>query len=280
MNSSNNTSIRLVRYFLVLAITLPLFAGCKGKQDVTQKRGVQNIRNTETLIAKMRENEFSPDWLSLKLAVAFETPDASDSFKMYVRMKKDSVIWVSTTYYAVEVARLMITKDSVRFMDRKDDRYYEGEVGFLSDSFNLDFNFYSLQALLLGNSIGIDDSTKIRSYSKNNQYQLSSVKKRQLRKAEERGMKDEEVAYSNWLNPATFKVERVSVFDLRTSRSMEINYSNFDELEGQLFPQKLDLMLAKSGESTSVTIDYQKVNNEGPYKLSFRIPEKYERINP
>lgn len=280
MNCLNNWSNIGGRCFLLLLVTTLFFAGCKNKQEVTERRGILNFRNTETLVSKMQENEFKTEWLSLKLAVAFESEDASDSFKMYVRMKKDSVMWISATYYAVEVARFLVTPDSIKFMDRKDDKYYAGGIGFIKDSFNLDFNFESLQALLLGNSIGIDDSTKIRSYSKKDYYQLSSLKKGLFRRAEGRMEKGEDVSYSNWLDPVTFKIARISIFDVRTSRTMEASYSQFEELIGQLFPRKIDMKIMNAGKTTTVDIEYLKANSEGPYKLSFRIPEKYERITP
>lgn len=262
---------------IVLLFIISAIVGCKSQKS-TVKRTVKN-KSTSFLVEKLKANEFNNDWISLKAGIAFKMNKISDSFKMHIRMKKDSAIWISATYYSVEVARFLITSDTVKFMDRKANQYFVGGYDYIHNRFNIATDFESLQSILLGNSVGIKEIDKVKSYNRDGLYHLSSFGRRKMKKAAEHGEKVKiELAYKVSIDPENYKVVKLSIHDFKLNKSLVIDYEDHQKIENQLFPKKYQMTVHAEKEIES-TIEYLKTTLNKPQKLSFNIPEKYERIN-
>jgi hypothetical protein len=65
-------------------------------------------------------------------------------------------------------------------------------------------------------------------------------------------------------------------------RKLQVNYSNFGKIEGQLFPHRLsfELLMQESGKTnkTNVNINFSKIELNKEVSVPFTIPEKYKRI--
>lgn len=251
---------------------------CNQQKDLLQRP--LRARSTTFLVEKVKENEFKCEWLSVKAGIAFKTDKMSDSFKMHIRLKTDSVIWISATYYAVEVARFCITPDTVKFMDRKANQYFIGDIDYINQKFQLDLDFKSLQSLILGNSVGIDDTEKDKSYQNDGLYHISSVGKRQMKMADKG--KEERInydfAYSTAIYPKTYKVARITINDFKENKSMVAMFNKHQKVEGQLFPEEMGLII-DADQKVDATVEYLKASANKPLKFSFNIPDKYEQIN-
>jgi len=236
----------------------------------------------------VQQNRFQSPWLSTKLNVSFSNDDVSDSFKMNIRMKQDSVIWISTTYYAVEVARFLFTPDSLKFMDKKGNEYYIGTYDFLAKKFQLELSFESIQALILANDPGIEiseDAEKEKTSFDKGQYYVSSFKKRQLKKAmgQTTGNRHsvDEMVYSIWVDPGDFRLSKIAVTDFKTNRFMQTEYSDFKEIGSKGLPHKANIIMQNAGKKTEVEVTYLKVQQpDKPLKFPFNIPVKFKQIEP
>jgi hypothetical protein len=259
---------------LVFIVFCGLFVSCKQHKDL--QRPLRN-RSTSYLVEKVHENEFKCKWISLKTGVAFKTDKLSDSFKMHIRMRTDSVIWISTTYYAVEVARFFITPDSVKFMDRKAKQFFVGNMEYLNQKFNLDLDFKSLQALILGNSMGIDVAVKNKSYHNDGLYHISSVGKREMRMADKGESPNYDIASSTAIYPKIFKVARTSMKDYKANKSLTVDYKKHTNIDEQLLPNLYDIQI-DADKDVNATVEYLKIQTNKSLKFSFNIPEKYEQI--
>ena len=114
-------------FYFILAVSL-LVISCKSSQKTID--GKQDSSRLEELITNTELRDCQSKFMSMKTKVYFETADLKDNFKMHFRIVRDSVIWVSATYYRVEVARALVTRDSVKIMDRKGQKYYEGDFDY------------------------------------------------------------------------------------------------------------------------------------------------------
>lgn len=264
---------------------------------------------------KLYENEYNCEWLSIKADVAFKTDKLSDSFKMHIRLRKDSAIWISTTYYAVEVFRFLISPDTVKFMDKKSNQYFVGDFNYLQEKFDIDLDFEALQAIILGNSIVIDEDERLKSFSRDGLYHLSSVGRTKMKKAEKENDVDEEeleinsddsnennpdsnrdekeekrkknekerrnkndLAITISLFPENYKVAKISLHDFKLDKGLLVKMVKLQNLDNQLIPEKYTLDIL-SDNSIETTVEYLKAASNKPLKFSFSIPEKYERIN-
>jgi len=154
MNKSN----RLVYIFLLVLISL--FA-CKSRQKtVTTDFGRIKHISDKNLIDSLEKNEFQFNVLSAKASIKV-VDDKETSFKAHIRVKKDSAIWVSITpLLGIEMARVLITKDSVMFLNRIDKQYFVGTFDYINNKFGTDLDYQMLEAVIVGNSIEFEKEEK------------------------------------------------------------------------------------------------------------------------
>ncbi len=94
------------------------------------------------------KNQLEYSSISIRFSAEIRSGSNTDSFRGNIRILKDSIIWISVRSLNIEGARLLITQDSVRFINRIDNNYFTGEVSSLKTLFNIDINYNTLQALL------------------------------------------------------------------------------------------------------------------------------------
>ena len=110
----------LFRIVCALLFVSSLFSSCKTRQKITLNNGrcILDFKNAKSLTSHLKEKEFKFDRLNAKLSAEAEIDSTSASFTVTLRMKKDSVIWMSISKLGIEGARVLITKDSVKLLNR------------------------------------------------------------------------------------------------------------------------------------------------------------------
>jgi len=276
MNKSN----RLVYIFLLVLISL--FA-CKSRQKtVTTDFGRIKHISDKNLIDSLEKNEFQFNVLSAKASVKF-IDDKETSFKAHIRVKKDSAIWVSITpLLGIEMARVLITKDSVMFLNRIDKQYFVGTFDYINNKFGTDLDYQMLEAVIVGNSIEFEKEEKdiiTNIDKKKHAYYVSTEKKRKVKKDLKKDKnKFKELTQALWLSPESFKIIELVLSTPKSNHSLVSKYSDFMELENNSFPQKIDVTLI-SEKKVNILIDYSKVSIEKEdISFIFKIPAKYEPV--
>ncbi len=277
-----NKSKRLV--FISLLVLTSLFA-CKSRQKTvsTDFGRIKHISD-KNLIDSLERNEFQFNVLSAKASVKV-IDDKETSFKAHIRVKKDSAIWVSITpLLGIEMARVLITKDSVMFLNRIDKQYFVGTFDYINNKFGTDLDYQMLEAVIVGNSIEFEKEEKeiiANIDKKKHAYYISTEKKRKVRKDLKKDKnKLKELTQAIWLSPETFKIIELVISTPKSDHSLVSKYSDFMELENNSFPQKIDLTLI-SEKTVTILIDYLKVSTEKEdISFIFKIPAKYEPVQP
>jgi|JI10StandDraft_1071094.scaffolds.fasta_scaffold292209_2 hypothetical protein len=240
-----------------------------------------DFKTPKALINYLKINEFKYDWLTSKFSADVVTEDNKQSFTVSVRAKKDSAMWLSVSVLGIEGARMLITQDSVRFMDKLNNKYFVGDYQYLSKLLSIDVDFETMQSVLIGNSMEFyDEDEKLKSGKDSTYYMLSTIKKRKLKKAlkeNTENVANKELAQRIWLHPLTFKVYQIVINDFPNDRTFTANYSDFQVVDSSYFPFKANFVI-QAQKKINLDIDYSKVVHDKPQTMPFNIPAKYERI--
>jgi hypothetical protein len=241
-----------------------------------------DFKSPKALSNYLKVNEFKYDWLTSKFSADVVTDDNKQTFNVSVRAKKDSAMWLSVSVLGIEGARMLITQDSVRFMDKLNNKFFIGDYQYLSKLLNIDVDFETMQSVLIGNSMEFyDDDDKLKSAKDSTFYLLSTIKKRKLKKAlkeiNEETSDAKDLAQRIWLNPLTFKVHQIVINDFPNNRTFTANYNDFRVVDSCYFPFKANFLI-EAQKKIVVNIDYNKVVHDRPQTMPFNIPAKYERI--
>lgn len=269
---------KLAKISFLFILTFVLFA-CKNQHKA--KRKDLKVNKTEYLLEQLNRKQFQFNYLSAKAAVKVYKDDKKTPFKANIRIKKDSIIWISITpALGIEVARVMITADSVKVINRIEKNYFIGDFAYISKRFNIDMEFDLIQSILVGNAIAFEDDEKIKFAIDKELYYLGNLKKRKANKADDKPKKIEkqkEEVISLWVDQNTFKINKFLFSDLTANRFITGKYENFQLVEDQLFPHELAFDF-QSEKPAQVELEYSKVSLEEPLKFSFNISSKYEQV--
>ena len=238
MKFSKNKDISLIvlikgnfLLFVIPLMLMLLFSSCKTHKKIVLNNGkcLLDFKNSRTLTTNLKANEFKFDRLNAKMTVDADIDSSSNSFTVTLRMKKDSVIWMSISKLGIEGARVIVTKDSVKLVNRIKNTYFSGDFAYISKILNTDLDFEMLQSLLVGNSVEFyDEDEKIKPGIDNCEYTLGTVRKYRLRRVMEKGKALKEPAQSIYMVPETFKIARIIFYEFNPDRSFDALFGNFE----------------------------------------------------
>ena len=234
--------------------------------------------SARVLSNRLINNQFNFVWLNTKFSASTNVDGKTNSFNASLRCRKDSALWISISLFGIEGARLLATCDSVKFIDRVNNKYFMGNYSFLSKAINTEIDFEMLQSVLIGNSVDFYDDDKLRTYIEEGNQVLSTTRKRKLKKVlnntpEENLLK--ELVQRIWLDASTYKIKKNIINDFNTNRTFEGNYSNFHLVDSLLFPFTANFVI-KAIREMRVDINYSKVEINNVQQMPFTIPAKYE----
>lgn len=263
--------------FLLVAVVL-FFGSCKNTEKVT-KQGL-TIKSTDVLFNELAENELKYTTLSARVSAKVKTNKATNSFNARLRMQKDSIIWASITpALGIEAARIYITRDTLKFIDRINAKYFVGSYEMVNDMLDTDIDFEMLEAIITGNNFTFYANDKFESAIGREHYMLNSLRRRELKK-EFKGVDSVRIILQNiWLNPENYKIDRMTLKDIQSNKKLEAIYSDFTKLEEQLMPMSLVVNIkARADDDAYVELDYSRVELNEELSFPIKIPEKYEPI--
>jgi hypothetical protein len=197
-----------------------------------------------------------------------------------VKCKKDSAILITIEKLSLDLAKILITKDSVKMRIDLKKQYFKGDFKYINDMLNADLDFNVLQAVLFGNSAEFhDDETSLKAVTDrtNCRYLLSTERKRRLRRIQHGESELKKALQTLTLNPDNFKIVKNEFIDPTTNRIFTANYRNFTQKDSVYAPYNVDIDIQAEKKAT-VKIEYVRIEKNIPQKLELNIPAKYEPI--
>ena len=209
-------------------------------------------------------------YLTAKSKISFKSPEQDiDNANINIRVRKDSLIWLSVNKLGIEAVRGLITRDSITIIDKIHREYTVYDFPTLSRQFNFEMNFALLQALIVGNlPLPKRPAQKIKN---ERDYLL-------LRQSEGK------VLVENYIGEQDRKLKKLMVTEQPTKNTLRLDYEDFTSLNNFLFPYTslvtLDYKSKSDGQfyQTLLRIKHNKVElvdkNPG---FPFTIPANYQR---
>lgn len=255
--------------FLTFISVVFTLNACKPKKEVAA--ATPDLIPVNSLLSQVKEHEFNPQWFSGKALVSYTADNKSQSFTANIRMKRDSVIWASITPgLGIEVARVMITPDSLKVLNRLDQTYQQSHFSQLSKMLNSPLKFSHLQALLLGNYPDYVENSPINNVAvEGNDYILSAI----LIPGEPRTT---DVMETLWVHPFTNRIKKLKIDEPASGRTIEAEYKDF-ALEGsQMFPTDAAIKV-EQGKAYKVKLNWSKIKVNDPLDFPFNVPSGYQK---
>ena len=275
-----NLFISIILIFIVLS--------CKTSKIANQtpliKKEVPFIQSdnviTDSIISKMASNQFDFEWFSAKFTADYEIDKNNTSFSGQIRIRKDSIIWISISKFSIEGLRIKITQDSVFVINRLEDNYFQSDFNYINKFINNAIDFDMLQAFIIGNDFKYYENDKFKTSVDNNYFHLETVNRHKLKKyikTENDRLKI--LVQSILIDSKTYKIKSLTVKEVKENNKLKISYDNFELINDKLFPKSIQISIL-SAKEININIEYSKIYKDEPLTFPFKIPESYERLIP
>ncbi len=141
--------------FLSTLIVVGFLFGCRATRI---HKNVKVVGKPDSTAALLKNNYFIYDWFSAHAKITVINSEGRTEFGATIKAKKDSAIWISISPgFGIEVARVMMTKDSVRVIDRLNKKYYSSDYSVLKEYTSLPITIETMENILAGIPIYFDE---------------------------------------------------------------------------------------------------------------------------
>src|SRR5512138_1666455 len=263
---------------ICLCLSLLVVASCS-----TQRKTIREPikeEGADYLFKKLKENELKFDWLTIKFSAEYENNGHKNSFGGQMRIRKDSLIWLSLSpIMGIEVMRLMISQDSVKFINRMNDTYLLGDYEYLNKYLNTNIDFDLLQSFLIGNDLSFYENGSFKADIDKGNYRLFTAERSKLKKFVRNNEESLKVFIQNiWLDPSTFKIIQADVKEVRKDHiRLEASYKDFKLAGNQLFPHETEYNIFADNQ-IHVRASFSRITVDEPQQFPFKIPPSYRPI--
>ncbi|MDQ2769602.1 MAG: DUF4292 domain-containing protein [Bacteroidota bacterium] len=257
---------------LLLALGLVL-GGCARKATPTKSTAGPGTSTPamEPALPAVQAKNTAFDFLSIKGKAQVTMKGEKKGANISVRMRRDSIIWVSAGLAGFEGVRAILTRDSVHVINKLEKTYFSGGYDYLSKLLNVPVSFEQMQTLLLGDYLPAPTGTTptVATEEAGRQrvtYPLRGVIVEHLLQAGNTG-----------------RVQQLRVSDAATQRNLTVDYTDFQPLDPQ---QPLPFAHAAfvqaqqpSAGAVTAAINYNKVDvPKGRLSFPFDVPKSYRRV--
>lgn len=274
-------SIRAFIVYSFLICLLVLSSSCRAKKTIskapvnaTTKIVEIGISSPDSLSRAMQIADVPIQWFGAKVSVNSDINNQTNAFSANLRIKKDSAIWISISpALGIEVARALITPDSLKFINRINGTFFKGDYRYLNELLQIEVNFKMIQAILLGNVYLHYSIEQYISDRENTELVLSTIKKRRIRREIDLEI-PQILTQEIWFSSLQNKIVRMEMQDYRPVRKFTVNYLQFEKVDELSMPNKL-IITAQADKQVKIDLEYSRMTINKELNLPFNIPEDY-----
>jgi hypothetical protein len=188
----------------------------------------------------------------------------SNDVDLNIRINHDKEIWVSvskTVLVSFELARVVITPDSILLINKLQGVYLKKPFSYIYQYASKKVSYQMLEALLTGNAAPEILRDNNASFQKDN---VNTTISGSL----------EDLVYNLMLG-ADMKVGQFNLSNQNAGQSLQANNSVFIPAGSKTAPSQIDIQSTSQNKKIQVNLHYTKIDLDQPLQYPFSIPERY-----
>ncbi len=269
----------LVR-FLVFCTMVAMLSGCRStkklQSSVTNKEAVfthllnplesDSASLVRDLFERVAHNTIAFNTFAGKIKVDYkDSRQRKYDFNAFVRIQKDSAIWVSiSAMLGLEAFRVLITPDSVKIINRLDNYYQVHTTDYIREITQLPADFYVLQDILVGNPLFID-TTNVLFYKETAQHVAVSTLGAYFKHLLTLRKEDFAITHS-----------KLDDTDVIRNRTADFSFESIATVQDRLFSHNRKIVITEKNR-IDIVLDYKQAEFDKSLNFPFNIPRHYTR---
>lgn len=277
---------------LLPVLPVLFFVSCRTVKQTVIRKDIPVITENR-LLKNVRNND--PDYVTVfskRMDVSLTDEKGNHNFRASLKIRRDSFIQVSVTApLGFEFARILMTNDSIRFVDFYHKKYFLSDYHYFYDKYDLHIDYNSIQNILTNTFLhfgfyeGTAKNGKYKLDRTEDGYELSTIEERALsrkiKKLYKKRRKNKDftlVLQKILIDPEIYRPLSVSVEDVEENTGISVNYSAFKDFSNRKFPERIVFDLFSGAERISLALKFQKIEFDVPVDIKLKIPSKYKRM--
>lgn len=216
-----------------------------------------------TALAPLLQNEIVYTTFSGKAKMEYASKDGKKEFTAFIRIRKDSAIWVNVTAAAgmVSVARIYITPDSLFLLNHLQKEAYKMAVADAGKLLPIPVSFSLVQNLFIGNLLQKGGSMK---------------------DATDFGgtwtvdVEDGDMLQQIGFNKADSTIRTVQMRSKDDAVQGMMQYGSYQNTNERKFSTERTLNITNAGEQHYLEMSFNKAEFDQPIEVPFNIPKNYQ----
>ncbi|MEE1946879.1 DUF4292 domain-containing protein [Pedobacter sp. KR3-3] len=255
-----------------LLLALVVFGlGCKPKKiivatpPVSQEQPAQPDKKQDNLNL-LKGKDLSFNTLALKGKTKLDINGDENSVTINIRIQKDKKIWAIITAAGgiVEVARAVITPDSLLLLNKLEKTYTKKPFSYIYNFTNKQISFGLLQAIFAGNTIPEFTTMDANLVQENGVWVLSG--------------NSGDLAYRTLFN-TLLKPAEVTLNDAKAAQALKVSYGKYTPVNNALFPSSVKINTMSGEKKINIEIEFTKIESNVPVDFPFTVPKNFQVIN-
>jgi len=242
--------------------------GCKSRKPLVVKRVADTTAATkpvDTRAAKLdliKSKQISFNTFTGKAKTKLDINGNTNDVTLNIRIQSDKKIWVSITAIAgIEVARAMITPDSLLLINKLQSLYLRKPFSYINKYAGEQVNYKTLESLLIGNAIPelLTERAEFKTDSGNTTLTGNLS----------------EVLYKLMLGP-DMRATQTDLNNQNGGQTLQVDNSAFIEATNKIMPSQIDIASVVKDKKIQVNLHYTKADFNLPLEFPFTIPSRYQ----
>ena len=245
-----------------MMVLLAVLTGC-GSANVLSDGNIDKRLTVKTVIRNHISGAAHFRTLNGRLGIDYSDGENSQSVTVNLRMKRDEVIWLSAP---LGVIKVYITPKRVSFYNKLQNEYFDGDFSYVSHLLGSDIDFEKLQNLLLGQAVIDLRDQKYELGFNESAYELKPSASLDLYK----------LFFE--VEPRNFKLASQQLSQPQAQRLMEVRYSSYQNVQGQIVPDQVHIAAIDKNERITIGIDYKQVELNRDLSFPYKIPKGFNPV--
>lgn len=289
-------NLRFSKFTIHLAIiAFVWFTSCRTAKDLPT--GIAKPISTGKLLKRIEQNAFDYKYFSIRrINCQFSNNNSKTNFNINLKTLRDEKIMVSISKLKIPVGRVLLTPDSVKYVNYIDKNFFVDDYSYLSNFLNIDLDFSTIQSIISNNVFSYRNDSKNKDFRTFNSsieegmHVLQSEKSRKIFKMDEKDktnkierrlkrLDDEALILQKmYFNPVNYALTQLIINDKTNNRIMNMDFTDFVDVRNKDYPGLINMSFNSEKNEVKLRVRMSGFSLDKINSFSVKIPEKYNQI--
>lgn len=218
--------------------------------------------NFDTVLARVNERQITYNTLSERTVLTWDDGNSAQQFNGIIRVKRDSIIWLSLGMFGFEGARVLISPDSFRLMNKLTTEYMVRDYNYIQSWILMPVNFTMLQQIISGEKISVGEkATTVALEDSSCVLYLESDK----------------LLEKVWVDTTSYTIKKILLKDKLLKQDMTITFDSYNSLQQKAFSYRRNIVINRDASVMKLQMQITKATVDEELSFPFEVNEKYKR---